>query len=305
MSQDSQKLYTKYFIDLGNYRKTVLLAGGGRSGTTWVGDLINYRNRYRVMFEPFHAKKIGLLEHFEQFQYLRPDNRSNVYLQPVTAILSGNIRHEWIDRFNKKFIARKRLIKEIRGNLMLKWIQTNFPEIPIVLLLRHPCAVINSRMKLGWQPNPARYLNQIDLVEDFLKPFCPIIENTSDIFEKYVIHWCVQYLVPLKQFKMGEILVAFYEDLCVEPERELKRIFDFIGEPFKPAVMDEIWKPSAVSRQGSAIASGGDLIRSWQKDMTPHQVEKVVEILNIFGLGRIYSQDPMPLTNPDSVLDVV
>jgi hypothetical protein len=42
--------------------------------------------------------------------------------------------------------------------------------MPIILLLRHPCAVVASRLALGWKDNLFETMEQEDLVEDFLLP---------------------------------------------------------------------------------------------------------------------------------------
>ena len=43
-------------IDMNNdISKAVIVAGAARSGTTWLGDIINYKNDYRLMFEPLQG----------------------------------------------------------------------------------------------------------------------------------------------------------------------------------------------------------------------------------------------------------
>ena len=37
-------------IDIGNYKKTIFIAGSGRSGTTWLMELINRNNEYRLEY---------------------------------------------------------------------------------------------------------------------------------------------------------------------------------------------------------------------------------------------------------------
>ena len=46
-----------FHIDL-NYSpsNTVLIAGSGRSGTTWLSEILNYNNDYRSIFEPFYPR---------------------------------------------------------------------------------------------------------------------------------------------------------------------------------------------------------------------------------------------------------
>ncbi len=287
----------RLLVDYNDYRETVLLAGTGRSGTTWVGNIINYANTYRLMFEPFHSIEVELVSHFKYRQYLRPDNRDTRFLEPAKAIVSGRVRNPWIDAFNRKVIAKKRLIKDVRANHLLKWIKTNFPEIPVILLLRHPCAVASSKLKLDWNTHLEDFLSQDELMEDFLAPFEPHIENANTVFDKHIFLWCIENYVPLRQFKAGEIHLAFYEHFCTRPAVEVERLFSFLGETYDAEVFNVVKKPSALGRKESAIVSDEGLTDSWRKYLTGEQIHRAVEILTLFGLQRIYSEDSMPLVS--------
>lgn len=101
-------------------RKTIFLAGTARSATTWVSDIINYRNEYRYIFEPFNSQKVPLVTPFGWRKYLRPDEQNDQLLDIARVILTGKIQNEWTERFNKRFRCDQRLIIEIRANLFLK-----------------------------------------------------------------------------------------------------------------------------------------------------------------------------------------
>jgi hypothetical protein len=284
-----------------DYKDSVFLAGVGRSGTTWLSDIINYDGEYRYMHEPFHPHRVRLVRNFQYIQYLRPENRDPFYLEPAGTILSGRLRNMWTDSANKKIFARKRLIKDIRVNLLLKWIHANFPGIPIILLFRHPCAVASSWFKLGWGKEDLGIrtdievcLSQEELMEDFLEPFRMNIENAQSEFEKHVFFWCMQYYVPLKQFKQGEIHLCFYENLCENPHEEIKNLFGFLGKRFDEKVLGTLRTPSSVSRKDSAIVKETSLIDSWRTQVTDQDLEKALDILSLFGLDEIYSADSMP-----------
>ncbi len=276
-------------VDLGDHRNSVVLAGSGRSGTTWVAGIINHRNRYRLVFEPFHPGRVGLCESFLRKQYLRPDDRREEYLGPAREILAGRIRDPWTDRFNTKFIARRRLIKDIRANLLLGWIRANFPGVPIVLLIRHPCAVATSRLALGWRDNLGETVDQEELVEDFLLPVEAWIRGPLDAFERHVFSWCIENYVPLRQFEPGEIHLAFYENFLSHPEGEVGRLFAFLGEGFDARVYRALRRPSPLSREGE-----GPSVDAWRSSVTGPQLERAVEILGLFGLDRIYGEGTMP-----------
>ena len=299
-----RKLRNKLFFDTGDYRQTVFLAGTGRSGTTWLEEIINSRNDFRVMFEPFHQKKVNLVSDWNYRQYLQCNDRGDKFLKPITSILSGNIRNKWIDQFNQRFYSQKRLIKDIRAQLILKWIKHNFPEIPIILLLRHPCAVANSKLKLGWNSHLDDFLAQDNLMDDFLNPFKKELEDAHDLFDKHIFMWCVENYIPLKQFSEGEILVVFYENLCRDPQNEIEKIMLFIGENFSLEILQNVRKPSMLSRKDSAVVSSASLVDTWRKNISDEQIEKASEILSIFGLQVIYDKSSFPLLSGQESLNV-
>jgi len=291
-------VYVDYDPD---YRNSIFLAGTERSGTTWVSDIINYKKEYRYIFEPFWPDKVDICIKFRPQQYLRPENQDSYFIEAAEVILSGKIRNSWTDKYHRRFIANKRLIKDVRANLFLKWMHSHFPEMPIILLMRHPCAVASSQLRHKHRVPSLKqeFLSQEELMEDFLNPFRKEIEKAQrqTDFEKRIFRWCIQNYVPLKQFKRGEIHLAFYENFCEKPRSEIDRLFSFLGKSYDEAVFAKLRKPSPQSRADSAIISGGSLIDSWRKHVTDEQIRRAVEILSLFGLDRIYSQDSMPNTD--------
>lgn len=297
----TQKLY----IDFGDYRRTIFLAGSGRSGTTWVENIINYHNDYRIMFEPFHAKKVPVLRHWKYRQYIRPDNRDEKFLRPALTILSGSIRNDWVDKFNHKRIVTRRIVKDIRASGFLKWIKENFPQIPIVLLLRHPCAVADSKIRLGWETHLDDYLEQADLINDYLKPFYQEIKTATDLFDKHVFMWCIENYIPLRQFNDAEIKVVFYEDLCMEPQRTSRELLEWVGAEYSPDIMRAMRMPSAASQQDSAVVTGRSLTNSWQANVSDKQKARTREIMSLFGMQCIYGKDAIPLINGKEALSLL
>src|SRR5215218_183525 len=239
-----------FYVDLGkrDHTSSVFLAGSGRSGTTWLSQIINHRRGYRYVFEPFNPREVGPFGHFRTKQYLRPDDRREEFLKPARLALTGRLRDPWTDRFNGRIVARRRLIKDIRANLLLGWMRENFPGMPIVLLLRHPCAVVASRLALGWRDVLSETMEQEELVEDFLLPMEAEIRAARGGFERHLFSWCVENYVPLRQFEPGEIHLAFYEDFLVRPDQELRRLFAFLDDSFDGRAYRTLGRPSPLSR---------------------------------------------------------
>jgi hypothetical protein len=279
-------------VDLGrgNHTNSVFLAGSGRSGTTWLSEVINYGGGYRYVFEPFNPVRVGTFEHFRSKQYLRPDDGGGEFLEAARLVLTGALRDPWTDRFNKTFVARRRLIKDIRANLLLGWMRANFPGMPIVLLIRHPCAVVVSRLALGWKDNLRETMEQEELVEDFLLPMEAEILAARGDFERHLFLWCIDNYVPLRQFGRDGIHLTFYENLLVSPEEELRCLFDFLGEDLNDRVYAKLTHPSPLGRKGAFSPS----VDGWRGRVSERQLERTGEILNLFGLDRVYDGGPMP-----------
>jgi hypothetical protein len=272
----------------GGHTETAFLAGSGRSGTTWLSGLVNHDSGYRVVFEPFHPGKVGEFRVFGSKQYLRPGDRREEFLEPARKALTGRLRSGWTDRGGAPTV-RRRLVKDIRANLLLGWLAENFPGMPIVLLMRHPCAVVYSRLELGWRDNLDETMAQRDLVEDHLLAVEGRIRAARDPFERHLFLWCIDNYVPLRQFSPGSVHLCFYETLLLDPEPELRRLFAFLGRDFDDGVLRKLGRPSFTSRRGSRPSVDG-----WRSRVGGEQVTRAGEVLGLFGLDRVYGPGPLP-----------
>jgi Sulfotransferase family len=283
----ASRLYVNPDSDL---RNSILVAGTARSGTTWLGDLIASQIPCRILFEPFNPDLVPEYRSFRYFQYMRPGSENLEFQTFARMTFTGEIRNRWVDRQNERIISECRLIKEIRANLALKWLHDNFPEVPLIFLMRHPCAVVLSRMELGWATDSdiEPFLSQPDLVTDHLSPYMDLIKDAKTIEEKHAIIWSVSNFVPLKQFQPGELRIIYYENLCTQPEVELPAIFTSIGHRYEKPMIDRINRPSQTTRQTSAILTGTDKTTSWKKHLSATQITNILRVVGAFGLSHIY-----------------
>ena len=283
---------------------TTFVAGTGRSGTAWAANIINYDHRARYMFEPFNPYRVQACASFRYRQYLRPDDDQRRFVDPARLILTGRVENEWIDQFNRALVSSTRVIKEIRANLMLKWLKRHFADIKLVLMLRHPCADANSRLHLGWQSHLDELLGQEDLIADHLAPFVGPMRAAASDFERHVFLWCVENYVPLRQLDRSDVHLVFYEHLCVTPHAEVEQLFAFLRREVEPAVFERLAQPSELTREEGAVVTGGSLVEHWRTFVTPAAAQRAMEIVALFGLDKIYSLDTS-MPNAASALDML
>jgi hypothetical protein len=280
-------------------REVIWVVGDGRSGTTWVSNLINSRKQYRYLFEPFHPTLVPWMNRFMQFQYIRPDNTSRYFLDRGRVVFGGHLHHPRIDSHNQARNHDGLLIKDIHANLFINWVDVQFPHVKKVMVLRHPCAVAASKMKLNkwiWPQDPEIFFAQPELCQDHLAGFDHVTKHADTLFERYILAWAILHYVPFRQLTNRQIHLVFYEELCTNPERELSRLFAYLGEPTDsdPELSELLKTPSRTSGKHSAIVAGTDLIGGWRTELTPAQIERAIDILAVFGLDQIYNDAISP-----------
>jgi sulfotransferase family protein len=283
-------------IDQGT-AKSVLVAGAGRSGTTWLAAIVGAARPARLMFEPFHPLSVRDFRQFNYFQYMRPDEENADLLAFSLKVFTGDIRHPWIDRYVEHLTPRFRIVKEIRANLFLKWIHDRFPEVPLLFVIRHPCAVVLSRLNLEWATDAdiEYFLAQPKLIEDFLSDKLALIKNAQSDEAKHAIVWCISNLVPIRQFEGQELPTVFYEHLCVQPEIEIPKIMAAIKQELSEAVWRRVAEPSKTTIRSSAVMRGEDRITPWQRELTTDQIDTILSIVRAFNLDFLYGQSALPL----------
>lgn len=289
----SRRLYRDAHREI---HRSTMIAGTGRSGTTWVADLVASQISGRIMFEPFDSRLFEAFQQFNYFQYMRPDEQNQELQAYCHRIFTGNMRHKWIDRQVEHIFPQYRVVKDIRANLFLRWLHCRFPEVPVLFVMRHPCAVVLSRMKLGWWTDKdiEPFLSQPKLIEDFLADKIEVVKRAETDEEKHAIVWCISNLVPIKQFSAARLNVVFYENLCKQPEQEIPRIFQAIRQEYDDSVFENIDKPSTTTTRSSAVVTGEDRLTRWKRELSPQQISNVLHVVENFELGHVYGDSVTP-----------
>ena len=283
-----RQLYRDDFPEL---QRSVFLAGTARSGTTWLGELIAAQQPTRMMFEPFHPQKVPDYGAYNYFQYMRPEEDDAALEAFCARVLTGQIRNPWIDRDIRVLRPQARIIKDVRANLLLKWLSRRFPDLPVVLLLRHPCAVVLSRMELGWATDQdiAPMLSQEKLVDDFLKDKIEFIAQARHDEEKHAVIWAIHNAVPLAQFADGGIHIIRYESLLSDTAACLHELMTSIGGAFDDRLSPQYAQPSNTSSLATALEGAAVANRRWEQRLSKAQIERIMGVVDAFGLGDLYS----------------
>jgi hypothetical protein len=301
----SQKLYRSAFQAFGSrlyvdrnpdLRRSIFVAGTARSGTTWLADIIASQVKCRILFEPFQSELVRDFRAYNYFQYMHPAQDDEYLYAFANRIMTGQIRNRWIDHENEQIFPKFRLIKEIRANLFLRWLHERFPTVPLLFIIRHPCAVVLSRLQLKWATDSdiASFLRQPNLISDFLSDKLEFIKQAKYEEEKHAIIWSISNLVPITQFKGNNLKIVYYENLITQPDKELRAIFNYLNQPYKRSVIEQSKLPSLTTKRTSAVVTGKNKISNWEKMLSNEQINRVLNVVDVFGLSHLYSNEVTP-----------
>lgn len=311
-------------------RPALVIAGSGRSGTTWVLDVIAAANDLRPIFEALHPKSHAKAGAFAN-RYIRPDDSVPELQELLGGVFSGNHRSIWSDfRINNerltpflkqpritcrtwmKLVKRYReygalrnlpqpIVKFIRANLMLGWIRKTFGA-RIVLLLRHPGAVIESKLRGGshvWDPYPLidQYRNDKLLWEDYLQKYAFLFKERLSPVEAHAIIWCVENQLPLAQAQEYGFVVVHYEHLVQRPTKYWKHVVQGLGASREPdVVLTQLpSQQSSVRLRRESVPCADD--DGWYDRISMADKSRINDIMQAMEVSVYDCFKPLPLDN--------
>lgn len=308
----------------------IFVVGSGRSGTTWVGDVLASCADCIPIFEPMRTASVAEVPRWGLQSglpgpYLRAQGYHPEWAAFLADLLTGKISNSWtrqdwtrvpklwtrwppLERFGYRLAkipyqyrekgAARFIIKEIRANLMLEWLECQ-DDVRIVYLVRHPCAVIGSRMRLGvtdWGADLGEILCQSQLMADFLEPFRPLIEKSTSLLRRQAILWCVENLVPIRQVATRDWLAFCYEEFVWEPGPAFEQLLRSLG--LEPTGKTQRAKARLVSSPSPDFGA----LQPWHAPLSEHQGEEVLEACAEFGLD-LYGRQRQPLCTLKETFD--
>jgi hypothetical protein len=284
-----------------DFSNVIWLIGDGRSGTTWIANLLNADKSYREMFEPFHPVKVPEASNFKENMYVNPDDSHSELRLYMSRVFDGSLTNLWVDRDiqNRRFEGL--LVKDVFANLHAKWALNQFPNIRPILLIRNPMSVASSKFvtkRWNWPESPSFFLEDENLMLNHLSELRSIIkavESRNDFIEKQILNWCVIHKVLVEQFSLTDIHIVCYEDAYASPEKCISDALKF-GKKTCNQILDKsvLNSKSIVSFKGSSIVENKNPLTIWRENITPHQLTLAAELLREFGFADWYPDFESP-----------
>jgi hypothetical protein len=298
--------------NLNKINRPWVISGSPRSGTTWLAEIISASvQNPRMIWEPFHCKNPELKNYnFSHRPYIKESDKKDTNIEFFQKLLKGDMLNLTTLKINAtpKFFYKKGvgslhnvlysifgngqlIIKFVRGNGTLEFLYDTFNIPKPVVIIRHPCAVIASQQRSGWDDYPhidEKLLEQYPHIKEVLAR-----TNNSQIKKKAITWACDTLYAKLCSEKIN---IIYYEDLVLEGERTLEKIFSEWGFDKVPeSCLEQLNILSSTSAPWTVKKSGMKKLESWANYLSPDEVEDIFEILHEIGIDDYNKESFLPV----------
>ncbi|WPP52613.1 sulfotransferase domain-containing protein [Catalinimonas niigatensis] len=285
-----------------NPENAILIFSDPRGGSTWLAQLIQHIPNTAVVWEPLHLKEGSYFKHlnFGWRQHIPKDANWSEARQAFSELFQGkhlNAYSTFLSAIKDYRNADYLIFKFCRGNALLPWLvdQFSFKYLP-VYLIRHPFAVAASQIKQGgWSSDYQGFkMPDVPFNEIYLehKSFLSSLRTKE---ESLVATWCISNMHALNNDNNNqEWICIYYENLLLDPEKELKRIFQLWNMHIPEGILSAVRKPSKTTISDSNVKNLSSQLSSWQVFFDQDTIDKLQRILDYFEITH-YSKETMPL----------
>lgn len=209
------------------FQHVVVVAGVARSGTSWLGEIINSSPDTAYRFQPLfsYAFKGALSEDSSREDM----NRffTGIYSSNDPFLLQQDKRDSGAyPTFHKNPVASHLAFKTCRYQYTVPRILRIWPEAKVIGLVRHPCAALNS-----WVHNPKEFPPGSNILAEWRFGACKNEGLPEHFFGYYKWREVANLYLDLAQQFPDRFLLVRYRDLVEDTEEQVESVFRHIGLP--------------------------------------------------------------------------
>ena len=270
--------------------KKIAVVGLPRSGTSWLAKAISLSNGVSYYFEPDY-----LLNKQYIYKYLAAEEVDKVLQKHITNALKGRVLHEYViaEQSLREILLHPFsdtvLVKFVHLPLCLDWMASNFPDLKIVQIVRHPVPQFLSWKERDWDPayNLELLLSQEKLMEGPLNQYANIMHNAKTFWEKAGAFWGAIVRMQYDLHRDGWYLYE-HEWFCQDSVSRIRWLIESLGLTWNDKILDFL---TGKDRNKNAAGPGygkwrdpKDEINKWKSKVTDDELRELKSILECFNL---------------------
>lgn len=275
-------------------QRAVIIVGSGRSGTSWLAQVLRQLPGTLLVNEPFkppilaaEGVQVGWRQHVPE------DARWPELEDFFFNLFRGLTRNRGLFTLNNYADLRAvelPLIKINRIQLLLPWLLRRLGLQRVVFLVRNPYAVIASQMRHGGWDNNGTQIN-LDFSGEsrhYQEPFTAHHNALARIDSREGVqtaNWAITngYLLSHPENNRSWVTLC-YEDLVLQPEAMLRYLFRRLGLELTPQVLAQVRNPSYSSKD--YYENEQQRLTAWKERLNEQQRGNIRQVLHALGFGH-------------------
>ncbi|MBT8043203.1 MAG: sulfotransferase [Kiritimatiellales bacterium] len=266
---------------MSRFDSAVYIAGVARSGTSWIGQIFNSCPSVRFRFQPLFAYEFKNQVNEDSSPADFQNLLDGIYESTGDFLLQKDKVEAGVYPQFTKENETTLVFKENRYQSFIEPMMRKLPEVALLGVLRHPCAVLNS-----WKNNAKEFPAECDIRKEWRFGNCKNTGN-EDYFGYYKWKEVAHLYLDLKDKYPDRTYVLRYEDLVQDPLGVAGDLFNFFNIPLTDQTR-EFLEASTSASQASyySVYKTSDVTEKWKTDLDPSIAEEILADLSGTRLER-------------------
>lgn len=288
----------------------ILVCGAHRTGTTWVGKMLSASGETGYISEPLNVlHRPGIYNTPTRFwyTYICAENEAE-YLPGLQKTLQfkyhaldearslrslkdlGRMGRDWSSFLHARARNLRPLLKDPFAVFSSLWFATRL-GCQVVITIRHPAAFVSSLKRLEWPFQLQDLLDQPLLMQDWLEPFRPEIEQVasdpSDAIGQNSLLWRLVYSVVENLLaSRPDFILVRHEDLSLDPLEGFGALYAGLGLAYTEEARRKVRSSTNSENPGELKRSSAHAVRldsranldNWKRRLSAAEIGRIRQI---------------------------
>jgi len=265
------------------FKHVIVIAGVPRSGTSWIGEIIDSSPDVAYRFQPIfsYAFKDAVNEDSTKEDY--EHFFDGIYESSDEFLLQTDKREAGLyPTFNKKDNPKCLAFKTCRYQYLLSKMLQYFENLKILGIIRHPCGVINS-----WLSNPKEFPQEADPRKEWRFGLCKNKGRPEEFFGFYKWKEVAHLYLDFRAKNPHRVYVVRYEELVDNPILVSKNAFDFLGLEFTEQTQSFLNTCHSFHKESPYSVFRNKSVKDrWQSELDPYIADEIMRDIQGSELER-------------------
>lgn len=258
--------------------KKVAIHSAPRSGSTWLGQILNSNPNVKYAFQPLFSFEFkGYLNESSSIETINGFFEKLLQTNDEFVNQTEGIKKGIIPQFIKNEQLSHVVYKEVRYHYVIENLLQKDEQIKIIGLVRNPLSVIAS-----WLKAPKEFRKDLGWIESEEWQFATL-KNQNKIeeyngFEKW--KEVTNLFLRLEQEFPDRFLLVDYNDLLLDTKASVKKMFTFCELEFTSETEEFLMQAKETNNEDAySVFKTKKIDNDWESNLNPEIVDAIIQDL--------------------------